>query len=61
MTENQAPYLIPLTREQLADIERLMAIIHTLGGFGCIRLVIQDDQVRFIRLENASMKYDKIR
>jgi hypothetical protein len=57
MTES-ATYLAPLTREQLADIDKLMGILRDLGGFGCIRIVIEDNTVRFIRLDNASLKYE---
>lgn len=59
MSESQAAYLSPLTREQLADIDKLMSIIRDLGGFGCIRIVIEGNQVRFIRLDNASLKYEE--
>ena len=61
MTESQSAYLAPLTREQLADIDKLMSIIRELGGFGCIRIVIEGNQVRFIRLDNASLKYEEKR
>lgn len=60
MTEPRADYLDenPFTKEQIADIRKLISVIRELGGFGCIRIVIEKNAVRFIRLDSASVKYD---
>ena len=48
----------PFTADQLKDINKLLTIIREIGGFGCIKIIVEKNEVRFIRLDSASVKYD---
>lgn len=61
MSESQAAYdtdLKPFTREQIADINKYLSVIRDISGFGVINLIVENNNIRFVRLENLSRKYD---
>jgi len=58
MDKDITPMTDPFTADQLKDINKLLTIIREIGGFGCIKIIVEKNEVRFIRLDSASVKYD---
>lgn len=58
MTETQPSYLHKrtLTIDQEHIVDEYLTIIRRMGGYGVIGIVVEDGQIRFIRLESVSHK-----